>query len=323
MTTRLLLSPIARQRLNGAILAVANHYDESIDFVDASYREVDIAFITRDITGRSTKHKVLADTQAYYDALLHSSTISWVHIHSAGVDRPVYQTLLERGVAVTPSAGINAKEVAQAALGGILSLAKKFPRLARAQRLHTWAPTLGVDLPRQLAGQTAVIVGWGPIAQQLALYLQILDLNVVVVRHDALKNAGQYETFDYSHINSVLPRADWLVLCCPLSAATRHLIGAEQLSLMSPHSHLLNVSRGEVVDEPMLIAALNDKRIAGAFLDVFAHEPLNQISPLWDMENVIVTPHSAGFSDGNEAKVDELFLRYLDERLRAGSRKSG
>jgi D-2-hydroxyacid dehydrogenase (NADP+) len=322
MTIRLLLSPSARERLNTTILVVANRYETSVEFVDANSREVDIAFITRDITGRSTKHKVLADTQAYYDALLQSPTLAWVHIHSAGVDRPVYQTLLERGVTVTPSVGINANEVAQAVLGGILSLAKKFPQLSRAQRSHTWAPTLGADLPRQLAGQTAIVVGWGPIAQQLALYLQMLDLNIVVVRHDALKNAGKFETVGYAHINAVLPRADWLILCCPLSGATRNLIGAEQLRLMPPHSHLLNVSRGEVVDEAMLIAALSEKCIAGAFLDVFAHEPLNHSSPLWDMENVIVTPHTAGFSDGNEAKVDELFLRYLDERLMAGFRKS-
>jgi D-2-hydroxyacid dehydrogenase (NADP+) len=322
MTIRLLLSPIARERLGEVVHIVAKRHDETVEFVDASSREVDIAFITRDITGRSTKHKVLVETQAYYDALLYSPANSWVHIHSAGVDRPVYQTLLERGVSVTPSAGINAKEVAQTALGGILSLARKFPQLSRSQHLHTWAPTLGAALPRQLVGQTALVVGWGPIAQQLAQYLQIFEVNVVVVRHDASKQAGEYETVDYAQINSVLPRADWLVLCCPLSAATRNLIGAEQLNLMPTHSHLLNVSRGEVVDEPMLIAALNEKRIAGAFLDVFAHEPLDQSSPLWDMENVIVTPHSAGFSDANEAKVDELFLRHLDARLAAGFRKS-
>jgi D-2-hydroxyacid dehydrogenase (NADP+) len=323
MTIRLLLSPIARERLGELVKQVAKRYDESIEFVDASSREIDIAFITRDITGRSTKHKVLADTQAYYDALLHSPTISWVHIHSAGVDRPVYQTLLQRGVPVTPSAGINATEVAQAVLGGILSLAKKFPQLARAQRAHTWAPTLGADLPRQLAGQTVLIVGWGPIGQQIARYLGMLELKVVVVRHDASKKAENYETIAYSDVNSALPRADWVVLCCPLSPATRHLIGAQQLSLMPSHSHLINVSRGETIDELSLEQALIENKIAGAFLDVFAHEPLDPSSRLWDLENVILTPHCAGFSDGNEAKVDELFLQDLDERLMDGLGKSG
>jgi phosphoglycerate dehydrogenase-like enzyme len=323
MMIRLLLSPLARERLSARVEAIAKEHDVEIVFVEPSARNVDIAFITRDITGRSTKHKVLADTQAYYDALLHSPTISWVHIHSAGVDRPVYQALLERGVTVTPSAGINAKEVAQTVLGGILSLARKFPQLARAQRTHTWAPTLGADIPRQLAGQTALVVGWGPIGQQIAGYLTMLEFKVVVVRHDASKKAANYETVAYEQINSALPRADWVVLCCPLSPATRHLIGAKQIGLMPTHSHLINVSRGETIDEPVLEAALLEKRIAGAFLDVFAHEPLSPNSPIWDMENVMVTPHSAGFSDGNEAKVDELFLRLLGARLVDGIRTLG
>jgi D-2-hydroxyacid dehydrogenase (NADP+) len=318
MTIRLLLSPIARERLRLRIEAVAKQYRENIEFVGPGARDIDFAFVTRDVTGLSTKHLVLPETKAYYDALSQSSSLRWVHIHSAGVDRPVYQELISKGVPVTPSEGINAKEVAQSALGGILALAKKFPRLFRAQHDHSWAPTLGSDLPRQLAGQTALIVGWGPIGQQVSQYLQMLDLKVVVARHNSSKKAGEYETVDYREIDTVLPRADWLALCCPLSDVTRHLIGAEQLKLMPTHSHVLNVSRGEVIDEPALEAALQEKRIAGAFLDVFAHEPLSPSSPLWDMENVIVTPHSAGFSDGIEARVDELFLQYLESRLSVG-----
>jgi D-2-hydroxyacid dehydrogenase (NADP+) len=315
MTIRLLLSPMARERLASKVEAIVAQRNERVLFVEPSARDIDIAFITRDVTGLSTKHRVLPETKAYYDALLQSPTLRWVHIHSAGVDRPVYQELIAKSVPVTPSEGINAKEVAQSALGGVLALAKKFPQLSLAQRSHTWAPRLGADLPRQLAGQTALIVGWGPIGRLLAQYLQMLDLSVVVARHDASNQAGEYETIDYTQLNTVLPRTDWLVLCCPLTDATRCLIGEQQLTLMPSHSHVLNVSRGEVIDEPALEAALREKRIAGAFLDVFAHEPLSPTSALWDMENVIVTPHSAGFSDGNEAKVDELFLRYLDSKL--------
>jgi D-2-hydroxyacid dehydrogenase (NADP+) len=322
MMIRLLLSPVARERLSARVAAIAQEHDLEIVFVEPSARDVDIAFITRDITGLSTKHRVLPETKAYYDALLQSPTLRWVHIHSAGVDRPVYQELIAKGVPVTPSEGINAKEVAQSVLGGVLALAKKFPKLSVAQRAHHWAPTLGADLPRQLAGQTALVVGWGPIGQQLAKYLQMLDLTIVVVRHDASKPAGEHETIAYGQINSVLPRTDWLVLCCPLTEVTRQLIGIEQLKLMPSHSHLLNVSRGEVIDEPMLEAALVEKRIAGAFLDVFAHEPLSPTSPLWDMDNVIVTPHSAGFSDGNAAKVDELFFQLLSTKLIAGFARS-
>jgi D-2-hydroxyacid dehydrogenase (NADP+) len=315
MTIRLLLSPIARDRLAERIQALAKQHGAGIEFVDPISRQVDVAFISRDITGRSTKHEVLPETQRYFDALLHSPTITWVHIHSAGIDRPVYLKLLERGVSVTPSTGVNSKEVAQSVLGGVLSLARKFPQLAKAQKSHVWAPTLGADLPRQVFGQTVVIVGWGAIGQQIAQYLSMLDMNIIVVRHDASRKAGTYETIEYQNINKILPRADWLVLCCPLTDQTRYLIGAEQLRLMPVHSHIVNVSRGDTINELELEIALLEKRIAGAFLDVFSHEPLNPSSRLWDMENVIVTPHSAGFSDGNEARVDELFCQLLETQL--------
>jgi D-2-hydroxyacid dehydrogenase (NADP+) len=315
MTIKLLLSTSTRERLEKQINAIAKRHNNTILYVDESSREFEMAFISREITGLSTKHKVLPATQAFYDALLQSRTLHWVHIHAAGVDRPVYQKLLARGVQVTPSTGTNAKEVAQSALGGLLALARKFPQFAQAQRRHVWAPTFGVDLPRQLAGQTVLIVGWGAIGQQLAKYLSMLELNIVVVRHKVLSKAEEYETVDYKSINAVLPRANWVVLCCPLTDATRHLISSEQLSLMPRHSHLINVSRGEVIDEPMLENALLQGRIAGAFLDVFAYEPLSPSSRLWDIDNVIITPHNAGFSDANGERVDDIFLQQLESRL--------
>ena len=115
----------------------------------------------------------------------------------------------------------------------------------------------------------------------------------------------------FEQIARVLPRADWLVLACPLTARTRELIDARALSLLPAGAHLVNVARGEVVDEAALVDALSSHRLAGAFLDVFAHEPLPADSPLWRMENVIVTPHSAGHSDGNGARVLAIFLDNL------------
>jgi phosphoglycerate dehydrogenase-like enzyme len=315
MTLKLLLSPIATERLRKRIDEIAQRHRQDVTYVDVNSRDFEVALITREITGLSTKHQVLPATQRYYDALLESPSLRWVHIHAAGVDRPVYQQLMARGVRVTPSAGTNAKEVAQTALGGILALARKFPKLAAAQRLRLWAPTMGEDLPRQLAGQTALVIGWGPIGQQLAKYLNVLDVNVIIARHDASKKADDFDTVGYVEINGVLPKVDWVVLCCPLTDVTRCLIGEEQLRLMPRHSHLVNVSRGEIVDERTLEDALLEKQIAGAFLDVFAHEPLHESSPLWDIENVIITPHNAGFSDGNAVRVDEIFLQLLETRL--------
>ncbi|HEY1226420.1 MAG TPA: NAD(P)-dependent oxidoreductase, partial [Ramlibacter sp.] len=109
----------------------------------------------------------------------------------------------------------------------------------------------------------------------------------------------------------VLPQADWLLLACPLNAQTRGMVDAAALALLPAHAGFVNVSRGEIVDEPALVAALREGRLAGANLDVFAQEPLPAGSPLWTMPNVIATPHSAGLSGGNAARVQEMFLDNL------------
>jgi len=275
--------------------------------------DVDVAFISRDVTGLSTKHRVLEPLEAFYGSLRQSPRLAWVHVHSAGADRPIFGELKERGVRVTTSSGANARVVAQTALAGILALAREFPTLFEAQRARTWTPLIGSLLPRDLAGQTAVIVGWGPIGRELATYLQMLGLTVIAVRSTAEPAADGVETHAFEDLAQIAGRADWLVLACPLSDRTRGLLNAQVLSRMAPHARLVNVARGEVVDEPDLIDALRAKTLAGAYLDVFAHEPLDAASPLWDLPNVIVTPHSAGHSDGNEARVDRIFLDYLRE----------
>lgn len=279
---------------------------------DPQAATADIAFISRDITGLSTKHQLLPATQRAHDVLRAAQGLRWVHIHSAGADRPVYQELMQRGVQVTTSSGANAPVVAQTALLGVLALARHWPRLAAAQREHRWAPLLASGLPRDLHGQTAVIVGWGPVGQELGRLLLALGLHVVAVRRNASPSphAGVTVVAD-TQLRDVLPRADFLVLACPLTERTRGLVGAREFALLPAHAGLVNVARGEVVDEPALIDALRGGRLGGAYLDVFAQEPLPPDSPLWDLPNVIATPHSAGFSDGNEPRVAQQFLDNL------------
>lgn len=279
--------------------------------------DADVAFVSRDVTGLSTKHEVLPHTQAFHDAMRNAPSLRWVHAHSAGADRPVYGELRARGVEVTTSSGANAGVVVQTALAGVLMLARQFPQLMAAQRVHAWSPLVGSGLPRDLAGQTAVIVGWGPIGQGLGALLAALGLRVVSVRgSEAAAAAPAHESLSYEQLHTVLPRADWLLLACPLSERTRGLVDAAALALMPAEARLVNVSRGEVINEPALIEALRSGALAGAYLDVFAHEPLPAGSPLWDLPNVIVTPHTAGHSDGNEARVATMFLDNLRRWVR-------
>jgi len=307
---RILLSDVARERA-GAAIASAVGPRGHVFVTPQPGADADLAFVTRDVTGLSTKHAVLPATQSFYEAMGTAPGLRWVHVHSAGADRPVYIELRARGVAISTSSGTNAAVVAQTALAGLLALSRQFPQLMRAQRAGIWAPLIGTGLPRDLAGQTAVIVGWGPIARHLADSLRLLGLRLVVVRSSAELVAADIDTLPFEEIRRVLPRADWLLLACPLTERTRGLIDAGALALLPNGAHLVNVARGELVDEPDLIEALTNGRLGGAFLDVFAHEPLPPDSPLWQLDNVIATPHSAGFSDGNEARVTELFIDNL------------
>lgn len=306
---RILMSPEAA-RLAGSGLSDALNGRAHV--LASPGDDVDVAFVSRDVTGLSTKNALLPHTQAFHDALRGAPSLRWVHAHSAGADRPVYGELRARGVEITTSSGANAGVVVQSALAGLLMLARQFPQLLVAQRAHTWAPLVGSGQPRDLAGQTAVVVGWGPIGQQLGTLLSALGLRVISVRGgDAPAMPPACGSVTYEHLDTVLPRADWLVLACPLSERTRDLIDARALALLPAAARLVNVARGEVVDEASLIDALRTGGLAGAFLDVFAHEPLAATSPLWDLPNVIVTPHTAGHSDGNEGRVTTLFLNNL------------
>lgn len=315
---RILLSAQAAGCLAPAIaqaLGDAPHRLLTVD--DADARDAGIAFVSRDVTGFSTKHATLPDTQRFYDMLEAAAKLQWVHIHSAGADRPVYPRLRARGVLVATSSGANATIVAHSALAGVLALARHLPQLWNAQREHRWAPLLGSGMPRDLTGQTAVLVGWGPIGRQLGALLQALGLQLVVVRQRAEPAGAGIDTVTFDALHTVLPRADWLLLACPLTARTRNLVDAATLAALPAGARIVNVARGEIIDEPALIDTLRAGKLGGAFLDVYAHEPLDPASPLWDLPNVIATPHSAGFSDGNAARVADMFLDNL-RRWRQG-----
>ncbi|MBA2412641.1 MAG: D-2-hydroxyacid dehydrogenase, partial [Burkholderiaceae bacterium] len=204
------LSPRVSEALDGASWLHVAPGDRETDF--------DVAFISRDVTGLSTKHQVQPATKVFYDALLAAPSLQWVHVHSAGADRPVYVALRERGVQLTTSSGANAPVVAISALSGILALARRLPLLLAAQRERRWAPLFESGVPRDLEGQSAVVVGWGPIGQRIGALLQALGVRVAVARQSSVPAGTEIPTAQYAQLQLLLPQADWLVLCCPLSA---------------------------------------------------------------------------------------------------------
>jgi phosphoglycerate dehydrogenase-like enzyme len=320
---KILLSELALRGLSKDIATVMGARPfECVSFeaaVASGRRDFDVAFVSRDVTGLSTKHELAPSLKACYKVLEESPNLRWVHIHSAGADRDVYVRLKAKGVQVATSSGANAEVVAQTALAGLLALSRKFPELVHAMHAKKWAPLLGSQLPPDLSGQTALLVGWGPIAQRVAQFLTMLGLRLKVVRQQvqtespekSASHSSQPEMLTFETIESALPSADWVILMCPLTETTRGLINARKLSLLPKGAGLVNVARGEVVVEKDLIEALQNGSLGSAYLDVFEHEPLSQASSLWHLPNVIVTPHSAGFSAGNEVRVSQMFLRNL------------
>ena len=192
----------------------------------------------------------------------------------------------------------------------------RFLLLADAQRRHAWEPRLGERSPRDLAGQCAVIVGMGPIGRNIASLLAMLGMRTIGVRRTAEPVEPCERVVAYEQLHEVLPQADWLILCCPASPLTRGIANAAAFAAMPEGAHFINVARGEVAVEADVIAALQGGRLVGAYLDVFEREPLDASSPLWDLPNIIVSPHTASHSLGQNEAIFGIFLDNL-ARFRA------
>ena len=273
----------------------------------------EVAFLSRDLFVGGTRHRLNARFLRFVDLLKAAPDLRWVQTFSAGTDMFVYQEMLARGLKLTNSAGASAPAVAQTAVTGLLALARQLPRIAEAQARRAWEPLYAEPEPRDVEGQHAVVVGTGPIGMEIGRLCRAFGLRTTGVRRDPA--SGLPEGFDavagYAALPDLLPGTDWLLLACPLGPLTRGLIDTRALARMKRGSHLIDVSRGGVVVEEALLAALRSGQLAGAFLDVFAMEPLPAESPFWDLPNVIVSPHSAGASDGLPERVAAIFAGNL------------
>lgn len=277
---------------------------------DATMQRIELALST--ISGATPG----PPERRFFGAATRAPNLRWLHVSHAGIDDPVFGRLLDQGVRISNSSGASAEPIAQTAIGGLLALARGFPAWAEAQRAHEWRPHAG-QLP-ELRGQTIVVVGLGAIGGHIARLAQALGLHTIGVRRSPRRDGDAVdELVSPDELRTVLRRADWLALAVPLTEETRSLIDASALAALPRGARILNVARGEVIDEPALIEALRGGALGGAYLDVFVEEPLPASSPLWDLPNVIVSPHNSASSSGNAARALEIFLRNLEHWVRA------
>ena len=246
--------------------------------------------------------------------LANAPKLRFIQSISAGINLFDQAAIRARGVRLASAQGANEKAVTEHALALMLSLTRHLHLARDRQREAFWRPMLSDPLKREQesGGRTVVVVGFGRIGQRFGRLAKALECRVIGVRREAAPTPDcADEVVPIRDLRKVLGEADVVVLTCPLTPETEGLIGAAELAAMKPSAHLINVARGAVVDEAALVAALQVGRIAAAALDVTVEEPLPPASPLWAMENVIITPHSAGETGLYERNVVDL----LEENL--------
>ena len=241
--------------------------------------------------------------------------LRWIQATSAGVGQYFTRWPLDLArVTVTTSKGVHADPLSEFAIAGLLYFVKDIPALQSWQQQHRWQRYTG----RNLAGQRCLVVGLGNIGARTAKKLAALGVEVVgAVRPGGTSSApGVVRTVPFDRIAEVIGDVDAVVLACPLTPLTRGLISADVIAAMRPGALIVNVSRGQVVDEPAMIEALRSGALGGAALDVVAVEPLPAGSELWALPNVLISPHSASTVAQENELITDIFCdnlrRYLD-----------
>lgn len=247
--------------------------------------------------------------------------LKWIHSPAAAVHQLMYPELINSKVILTNSTGVHGPVVAEHAIAVILALAKRLPQAMHYQSKRIWAQELLWNehpRPREVAGSTVLVVGMGGIGREFAARAKALGMKVIAIRENPAKGAGPAdEVYGLAQINELLPRADFVLLCTPVTPATTGIINRERLNKMKFGAYLINVARGPLIDDPALIDALREQRIAGAALDVFTEEPLPADSPFWSLQNVLITPHTAAVTEKLWERHYDLIVENLN-RLLAG-----
>lgn len=273
----------------------------------------------------------LADADAIVTWSLRSEQVRrakklrWIHSPAAAVHQLMIPEIVNSDIVVTNASSVHGPVVAEHVIAVMLALAKRIPDMVRYQEKHIWCQQQLWDeppRPREIAGATLGVIGVGSIGGEVARRALALGMNIMAMREhpergadflgEAVAPAGSVRIVGNNGLGELLSGSDYVVLAAPLRSTTRSLINANSIRSMKPDAYLINVARGPLVDESALVDALRQRRIAGAALDVFEQEPLPSESPLWDLPNVLITPHSAAITE----RLWERHFALLSEDIR-------
>ncbi|MGB8956833.1 MAG: D-2-hydroxyacid dehydrogenase [Tumebacillaceae bacterium] len=234
--------------------------------------------------------------------------LKWIMVISAGLELMPFEAIAERGILVTNARGIHKIPMAEYTLGMILMFSRRFVELYQNQMQHKWDRTIRID---ELNGQTLGVVGAGAIGSEIAKRAKAFGMRTLGVATTRRQQEDFDEMFDRGQLEEVIRRSDYLVVITPLTEETKGLIGAREIGLMKSNAVLINISRGAVIDEAALLAALQARAIRGAGLDVFNVEPLPEDHPFWSLDNVVLTPHLSSRSPKYMERAQEIFRHNL------------
>jgi D-2-hydroxyacid dehydrogenase (NADP+) len=256
-----------------------------------------------------------------------AKTLRWIHSPAAAVHQLMFPELVNSEIVLTNAREVHGPVVAEHVIALIFALAKLLPQAVRLQQKNTWGQQIlweSSPRPREIAGATLGLVGIGSIGREVAKRAFGLGMHVIAVRENPNKPKpeGVEQVYPSAQVDRLLSQSDYVVLAAPITPQTRGLMNADRFSKMKSNACLINVGRGPLVDERALIEALEQRKIGGAALDVFEPEPLPPESPLWNVRNLLITPHTAGLTDKlwerHYAQISDNLRRYLAQEALLG-----
>lgn len=259
-------------------------------------------------------------------------SLKWVQLHSAGTNQLTGHPILKSDIRITTSSGIHAVPIGEFSIALMLALARHVQRMVRMQDSGQWAKDRWrMFLSEEMRGRTLGIIGYGSIGRETArIAKQGLGMRIVALSRSGNRaDRGYHEPgvgdpegelpdvwLGHHQLDDLLGQSDFVLVATPLTEETRHLIGERELQMMKPSAFIINIARGEIIDEDALVQALRENRIAGAGLDVFEPEPLPASSELWKLENAIIAPHVSAATPHYDDRAVELFAENLRRYLR-------
>ncbi|WP_398506939.1 D-2-hydroxyacid dehydrogenase [Thermoanaerobacterium thermosaccharolyticum] len=242
---------------------------------------------------KDTEVLVCFDGDADAEFIHNAENLKWIHLLSAGADAMPFDVLKERKIILTNSRGVHKYQISEQVLGYMLLFERGLNYFIRKQMNREWDKSVRVS---ELYGKTVCILGVGSIGEEISRIAREFGMKTIGVRKSGKISQFVDEMYTNENMIFAVSKADYVICALPLTDDTYHLLGKDFFKNMKNDAVFINIGRGKVVDESSLIDALKNKTIRGAALDVFEEEPLSKESPLWDMENVIITPHTAGIS---------------------------